>query len=144
MAQAAIQPADITAASIASGPGSFTGLRISISYLKGLLFGKDIPVYPLSSLESAAATLPLSPLIEVLFDARQGRAFHARFRVESGKVIRESEDTLIDAENFTPNPASLLVYDTCSNRLSPLPKGRGIDLASLAINRAAALVTITD
>ena len=36
------------------GPGSFTGLRIACSVAKGLAYAHDLPVYPVSGLESIA------------------------------------------------------------------------------------------
>ena len=40
---------DISLASIGCGPGSFTGLRIGMSFLKGLCFGSDIPIIGVSN-----------------------------------------------------------------------------------------------
>ena len=36
------------------GPGSFTGLRIGVSTVKGLAFGKNVPAMGVSSLEAMA------------------------------------------------------------------------------------------
>lgn len=40
---------DIKAVAVSSGPGSFTGIRIGYSSVKGLAFGLDIPIIPVPS-----------------------------------------------------------------------------------------------
>ena len=41
---------DIDAFVVTAGPGSFTGVRIGISALKGMAFNDEKPVYPFSTL----------------------------------------------------------------------------------------------
>ena len=43
---------DIDAICISTGPGSFTSLRIGMSYAKGLTMSLDIPIIPISTFES--------------------------------------------------------------------------------------------
>ena len=42
---------DLDAIAISSGPGSFTSLRVGMSYAKGLSFTLDIPIIPVSTFE---------------------------------------------------------------------------------------------
>lgn len=100
-----VTPDRISAAGIAVGPGSFTGLRIGMAFLKGFLLGRKIPVLPLSSLESVAlAWKPLYNSFVVAFDARRDQVFWARFRNEEGKVVRVTSDAVCSADGL----ASLL------------------------------------
>jgi tRNA threonylcarbamoyladenosine biosynthesis protein TsaB len=46
-----IDPADTTHVAVGSGPGSFTGLRIGMSYAKGFCFGHKIPFIPVTNFE---------------------------------------------------------------------------------------------
>ena len=45
---------DLDAICISSGPGSFTGLRVGMSYAKGIALALDIPVIPISTFDILA------------------------------------------------------------------------------------------
>ncbi|MFW5775400.1 MAG: tRNA (adenosine(37)-N6)-threonylcarbamoyltransferase complex dimerization subunit type 1 TsaB [Chitinivibrionales bacterium] len=96
-----ISPADIPAAAVTVGPGSFTGLRIGISFIKGLFLSRPIDIYPISSLEAVAmGWYARSATITVALDARNNRVFAARFSKKNNLLQRISEDTLMEAEDF--------------------------------------------
>ena len=60
---------------ISIGPGSFTGLRIGVSFLKGLAAASPRPAVGVSTLRVMAAQVDsLNPVVAVL-DARRGEAF---------------------------------------------------------------------
>ncbi len=65
----------------ASGPGSFTGIRIGLSTAKALSMASGKPVAPVSTLLALAAKLEASPakLICPLIDAKKGEVFAALF-----------------------------------------------------------------
>jgi tRNA threonylcarbamoyladenosine biosynthesis protein TsaB len=90
-----IQPSDISHIAIAVGPGSFTGLRIGISFLKGFCFAREVKVLPVSSLESMASAFPFAekPVVAA-FDARNGEVFWARFEPKENALERTHEDRL--------------------------------------------------
>ena len=52
-----LPPPELTGIAIGIGPGSFTGLRVSLAFAKGMARGLSIPVYPISSLKVLAANL---------------------------------------------------------------------------------------
>jgi len=72
--------AELDALAVAVGPGSFTGLRIGVSTVKGLAFATGKPTVPVSTLEALAWSLPLAahPVCPVL-DARKGEVYTALF-----------------------------------------------------------------
>lgn len=68
-------PADLEALAVINGPGSFTGLRISLSVIKGLSFAGNLPVVALSALEIAAHQVNESGWICPAMDARRKQIF---------------------------------------------------------------------
>jgi tRNA threonylcarbamoyladenosine biosynthesis protein TsaB len=67
------------------GPGSFTGLRIGLSTIKGFASVRKRPVYTVSSLELLAAAFPYSafPVASVL-DARRNEVYFGLYGTGSG------------------------------------------------------------
>lgn len=105
------------------GPGSFTGVRIAVSLIKGLALPEDKPCVGLSSLEALAYPLKdMDGIICPMIDARRGNVYNALFK--GGK--RLSEDRLISLESLEAELASYgesvyLVgdaYDTAKERFT--------------------------
>jgi tRNA threonylcarbamoyladenosine biosynthesis protein TsaB len=121
-----VKPSEVDRAAIAVGPGSFTGLRIGISFLKGFCFGRPVKVLPISSLESMAMSWHSRerPIV-VAFDARNGEVFWARFAPAAGageSLRRMSEDaltTLSELENAIAEN-DIVCIDTLGNAKSPM------------------------
>ena len=93
---------DVSLISVAAGPGSFTGLRIGISTVKGLCVSRNIPVASVSTLEGLATNFRESEGITVhaLMDARRGEFYYARFRIVNHQAERLCEDCAATAENI--------------------------------------------
>ena len=78
---------------VSTGPGSFTGLRIGISAVKGMAFGTNKRCIPVSTLEALAYLLIGQECIAVAaMDARCQQVYAASFLVGRGSVQRLSED----------------------------------------------------
>lgn len=54
LTQAGSTFADLDRLAVVTGPGSFTGIRIGVSYMRGLALALDLPCIGLSSLEAGA------------------------------------------------------------------------------------------
>ena len=99
---------DIDAVAVAAGPGSFTGLRIGISAVKGLAWAADKPCVGVSTLEAMA--WPLAHLNGTLFcamDARRRQIYNAVFRCGDGGPVRQREDRAISLEDAAADLAGL-------------------------------------
>ncbi len=85
--------AELDGFAVTRGPGTFTGLRIGISTVKGMAAASGKPVVGISSLEALAEQSALAPyLICPLIDARKDEVYFARYRFKNGvlqKVVGE-------------------------------------------------------
>ena len=84
---------DIDLFACTTGPGSFTGVRIGVSLIKGLAFGKGAPCVSVSSLESLAENAAgLKGVIVPVMDARRAQVYCAIFESDGDLLTRVSED----------------------------------------------------
>ena len=90
---------DIFATSV--GPGSFTGVRIGVSLIKGLAFGRKAPCVAVSTLEALAENLvPLKGILVPCMDARRNQVYSATFRCDGEKIERLTEDRAISLDEL--------------------------------------------
>lgn len=92
---------EIDALAVSCGPGSFTGLRIGISAVKGIAQAMGKPCIPISTLEAAAyLCMGLSLVVCPVMDARREQLYAAAFEIEGMQVKRLVEDEAVDAISF--------------------------------------------
>lgn len=110
---AALTVDDVDILAVSAGPGSFTGVRIGVSLVKGLAFGKNKPCVAVSALEALAYNLaPLGAFgtpfyICPVMDARRNQLYHALFLCEGECITRLCDDRLIDAKTLEGELSSL-------------------------------------
>ena len=88
------------------GPGSFTGIRVSVGVAQGLGWSLDIPVVPICSLASQAQSVLLPPgtCILSVMDAQIGQVYWAWFEVaKAGLVELRAPSVSSPAEVTGPN-----------------------------------------
>ena len=87
------------------GPGSFTGVRIGVSAVKGMAHGAGKPCVAVDALEALAWGVSLMPdLICPIQDARAGQVYGAAF--EGGTLRRLFQDEPIKIEEFLEKTAA--------------------------------------
>lgn len=84
---------DIDAFAVSKGPGSFTGIRIGISAVKGICFDEEKAVYGISTLEAMAWSAAIEDVIICpVMDARCMQVYNALFTYENKKILRLCDD----------------------------------------------------
>ncbi len=153
-----LRPADLNALALVEGPGSFTGLRIGFSVMKGLAFALGIPLYLYNRLEMMAGVLaPHGGYCLPLIDAQRRSWYTALFL--NGKLTSEWMDLEVavlkgclgdpvdffKARNFDfPKDGILQVggevpsVDTWGPNVSLVPGELGKDLSEVLLARLEA------
>ena len=98
---AELRPRDMDVIAVASGPGSFTGLRIGTAAAKGLAWALERPCAAVSTLEAMAAPLAhLDALVICAMDARRHQIYNGIFRTRGGSWERKAPDRAIALEEL--------------------------------------------
>ena len=81
---------------ITTGPGSFTGLRVGMSLLKGLILATQKPFASVNTLDAYSETVQPGPYaICPVLDARKKEVYTALYNSENGLCVRETPDQAI-------------------------------------------------
>ena len=98
---AGVKVSDLDAAAVTVGPGSFTGLRIGVSTVKGMCYGAGKKCVGISSLEAIAYNFTgTDGTIVCCMDARCGQVYNAIFRSEGGIITRQCADRAVRLEEL--------------------------------------------
>lgn len=92
---------DLDAVAVSNGPGSYTGLRISLATAKGLCYALNIPLICISTLEVMAHAVKDDAwdLICPMIDARRMEVFTAVYDKEL-KTIKTAEALILSETSF--------------------------------------------
>lgn len=92
-----LNPSDMDALAVTTGPGSFTGIRIGLSSVKGMALATGLNVIPVSSLKALALSVenvaadPSDTIIVPCFDARNDRVFASAIDDATGNYLIEDD-----------------------------------------------------
>ncbi|MFQ5747480.1 MAG: tRNA (adenosine(37)-N6)-threonylcarbamoyltransferase complex dimerization subunit type 1 TsaB [Gemmatimonadota bacterium] len=91
--------ADLDAVVVASGPGSFTGVRVGAAVAKGLCFATGADLFAYSTLAAVASLAPPAPRVCALLDARGGRVYAAGYAT-AGRLTARFEPEVVALERL--------------------------------------------
>ncbi len=108
---------ELAGVAVGIGPGSFTGLRIALSYAKGLVAAIGCPIVGIPSLdamalgaldsladrsEAGASESLWQDFICPVLDARKGEVYAALYRIVSDRLQKLSDDLVVKLEWLVP------------------------------------------
>ena len=102
---AGVKLADVDCLAVAEGPGSFTGIRIGVSAVKGLAWAAEKPAVGVSTLEAMAyhgLAAGEGALVCCCMDARRSQIYHALFQIRDGRPERLMPDRAIAIDTLLP------------------------------------------
>ena len=105
LASAGVELSDVDCLAVAEGPGSFTGIRIGVSAVKGLAWAAEKPAVGVSTLEAMAyngVAAGEGALVCCCMDARRAQIYHALFEVQNGVPVRLMPDRAIAIDALLP------------------------------------------
>ncbi|MEG0570275.1 MAG: tRNA (adenosine(37)-N6)-threonylcarbamoyltransferase complex dimerization subunit type 1 TsaB [Oscillospiraceae bacterium] len=146
LSQTNLKIEDLDAFAVSVGPGSYTGLRIGISAVKGLALATNKPCIAVSTLHALALNVSLfDGVICAVMDARCNQVYCALFNSNANELQRITNDEAIPIDElevklktFQKNiilvgDGALLCYNSLSDKISNLslsPKSQMLQKAS--------------
>ena len=102
VAQVGWQPQDLDRVVVASGPGSYTGIRIACTTAKVLAFTLGIPLVSVSSLQTLALNLRADEKawVNPIFDARNHNMYTGLYRIQDHQPVSVIKDQHVSLTNW--------------------------------------------
>lgn len=116
------------------GPGAFTGLRIACGAAQGLAVAADVPLIPVTSLETMAAMAGAERVLALL-DARMGEVYSGAYRLtEAGYLLEGEIHVSAPADVSLPAESGWIA---CGNAITAYPVlAERLSAASIAMQSA--------
>jgi tRNA threonylcarbamoyladenosine biosynthesis protein TsaB len=149
LAAAGLALGDLRGIGVALGPGSFTGLRVGLSYAKGLARAAGIPLAGISTLDAMALTagsdLPAGVVVCPVLDARRGEVYAALYRFSADALERETDDLALTIAELAEliNGEAILIGDAKAGDVQTLAAAKGLRttlLGAAEVYRTGSLV----
>ena len=115
--QSSFELSDLDGISISIGPGSFTGLRVGLSFAKGLAFSRDLPLIPVPTLMSIAHVSKQDGTIGVLLHSHGDKVYYQSFQNFDNTIVPKNIVDIYSWKEVSENDSGELkwVHWGCEN-----------------------------
>lgn len=152
--EAGLKLQDLDAIAVSKGPGSYTGLRISISTAKGLCYSLDKPLISVGTVESLAHfaadkmgnTITSNHLIYPMIDARRMEVYTASFSSDL-QQLSEVAPLIFDDSTFRDIPKNqklIFVGDGSTKTKDLFADNEQIEIHDHILSSAEGMVQIAE
>jgi tRNA threonylcarbamoyladenosine biosynthesis protein TsaB len=139
MKAAGVAPPDLGAIAVGIGPGSFTGLRIGLSYAKGMAFAAGCGLVGVGSLDALAmgafddAQPPAGTVICAIVDARKGEVYTSLYAAVADGLEKVAHDVVMPLARLVArlDKGAILVGDFKANDAAALAAANGVEVMVL-------------
>ena len=140
--RAGLSAAQLKGIAIGIGPGSFTGLRVGLSYAKGLKLAIGCALLGIPSLDTLAQAALAESCVEpdrlicTVLDARKGEVYSALYRTSRDGLEKLSDGVVVTLENLASDLGAgvLLVGDAKAEEAYAMAVRAGSQAACLGID----------
>jgi len=131
---------DIDAFAVASGPGSFTGLRVGLAAIKGLAEILEKPIATVSMLEAVATAGGMQGRVLAVLDAGRGEVYAGRYEV-SDKRTTVIEERLITLQALALSDGDLTLV-TSDKSIAKTLGAKGVPVVEVPIQQSDAIARV--
>jgi tRNA threonylcarbamoyladenosine biosynthesis protein TsaB len=140
LTQHGLTHSDITGFAVATGPGSFTGLRVGLAAIKGLAEALEKPIAAVSRLEAVALAGAVEGSVVAALDAGRHQAFVGEYE-RSGESATCIKEHLLSWEELVSHAARRPVTTPDKNVVDALRQS-GVNVREIQNPRADAIARI--
>lgn len=131
---------DIDAFAVASGPGSFTGLRVGLAAVKALAEILQKPIAPVSLLEAVARGAGCEGNVLAALDARRGEIYCGEYELRGSRATLVTQQLLTEQE-FAAGAIGRLVA-TPDAKVAELARQKNLQVTQIEPPRADAIARL--
>lgn len=139
---------DCAGIAVSVGPGSFTGLRIGLSAVKGLAFGASLPIYPISEFDAIAMFannfVKVNEVFNIVIKVNREEVYFNKYIKKENGMNSLSDIKIISLENLTAEikEDELIVGNINFNNIIPIDGVEAIFIAKYALLYGKDLLTL--